>query len=290
MDDVNQAATVTKPRRRMFSTAASQGALCGALSGLLLGLILRVALPLSPHGRFVEWLDWCLPFLAAIAIFLTAAIGIWFVERSDQDRTINGQYHRGKVLLNRFIFIGSCLLVMLSSLFAGCLLAFSYTQQLEWLGIVVLTPLLIIALSLPLYLAGLPGFKYRSSTFFLGWTLVCVGCGAVVFYQVLLLGHLMRFRLTSYQMLMIHFGLCILTAVFRGIPACPLWGRGLSATTGAATLILICLPVFVLLPNELNYHVGYPELAVMVLGGPLMGFVSWGLMDWFAKRAAGEKG
>jgi hypothetical protein len=63
------------------------------------------------------------------------------------------------------------------------------------------------------------------------------------------------------------------------------WIAGIASASVIALISALCFQDVVH-----NPYLHPWQLATLALGLPLMGFVSWGLMDRFAKRAAGEKG
>jgi hypothetical protein len=294
MDDANQATTATNPPRRMFSTPASQGALFGALSGLAFGMQLSGILPTTRSGAFILWLEMRLPSLVFIAACLIAVLAFWFVERVNPTTAYDENTHRGKALLNRVMLIGAWGVPVIMFLAQADL--FFGPQLHPFILMVVGVPvasLMLLTFSMPVYLFGLPGFRYRSSARFLVWTLVCVAwvcfCAAIMIELSGGNRH-QGFEVQAYGLLASQVCQLLLAASFCGDPECPIYFRWLSAAVAGVVFVFICVPVFVYLPKNILDAFGYPELAVTVIGGPFMGFVTWGLMDWFAKRAAGEKG
>ena len=291
MDDVNQAGTATKPPRRMFSTAASQGALCGALAGLAFGMQLSLSLPTIRSKPFILWLELNLSTLVFIAACLITVLTFWFVERGEMSNAEDEKSHRGKAWLNRVMLLGAWG-VPVSIILRNDLGLTSLPRVIEVFFAIAAVCLAVITLSMPVYILGVPGFRSRSSARVLVWTLVCV---TSVCLCVAILDE--SSRANRHEGLGVQAGVLLslqvcqflLAASLCGNSSCAFLLRCLSVLAAGVVFVLVSAPVFVYLPKGRYEGFGYPEMAVIVLGYPLMGFVTWGLMDWFAKRAAGEK-
>ncbi len=252
MDDVNQAATATKPRRRMFSTAASQGALCGALAALLLCVV-----SVNHHAEGLNNLekDWHIVEYSAYSASYSGPEYVYY-----------WKYIRDYMSL-------------VASITPDMVLVFT---GLGWI---------------PAILIAMPGLKWGSgwksligsvrrmtltiviSAFFLP----AIGTWCYRFYprplDPLIFGWYSFTILFSGASLV---GLCSLpsTAISRDQRLLA-WLAGIASAGVIALISALCFQDVVQNPYLHPF-----ELATLALGLPLMGFVSWGLMDRFARRAA----
>ena len=291
MDDMNQAVTATKPRRRMFSTAASQGALFGALSGLAFGLQLSIALPTKRSGAFILLLEAYYPILALIAVVLILKMLFWNVQYEESNISDIRESQRSNAKLIKFMILAP---LAFPSIFVLFIIAFTSDAKLpfvEAISILMIVLLLPFTLGFPMFISGMPGILRGPRNHSLLWIVASLGGGVALMIMLSQMwgSHGFGYGVYARVLLLILIVQYLLAAIFSGRFACPLWGRLLSVSVAVAVISLAYAAVTVHLPRVRQEDFGYPEMAVIVIGYPLMGFVTWGLMDWFAKRAAGEK-
>ena len=248
MDDVIQAGTVTKPRQRMFSTPASQGALCGALAGLLLSVV-----SVNHHADGLNNLEkrWHIVEQSAYSASYSGQEHVYYWSYFRHPMSMIASLTPDMVML--YVVIGwiPAILIALPGLRSGA----GWRSPLGWLRRMAL----VIFVS-GFFLPALGTWCYRSYPRPLD---------PIVFdwYSLLIL-----FSGASLA------GLCSLpsTAISRDQRLLA-WLAGL--TSAGVIAVLSALFVKDVVHNPYLHPC---ELATLALGLPIMGFVTWGLMDWFA--------